>query len=59
MSTSSLGLLAGLLLAVAAATGGFVGFLLAVVLGAVGWLVGAHLEGRLDLGQWLRSRRDG
>jgi hypothetical protein len=58
MSTSSLGLLAGLLLAVAAATGGFGGFLLAVVLGAVGWLLGAHLEGRVDLGQWLRSRRN-
>ncbi|MCC2314956.1 DUF2273 domain-containing protein [Cellulomonas xiejunii] len=48
MSLSIAGLLTGLLLALAAVVGGFNGFLLALVLGAVGWLVGAVVEGRID-----------
>ena len=49
MSQSSVGMLAGLLLAVAAAVGGWSAFLLALLLGTVGFLVGAQLSGRLDL----------
>jgi uncharacterized membrane protein YeaQ/YmgE (transglycosylase-associated protein family) len=56
MSVSVIGLLAGLLLAIAAIVGGFNGFLLAFVLGAVGWLVGAVLSGEVDLGS-MRSGR--
>jgi uncharacterized membrane protein YeaQ/YmgE (transglycosylase-associated protein family) len=56
MSISVIGLLAGLLLAIAAVVGGFNGFLLAFVLGAVGWLVGAVLSGELDLSS-MRSGR--
>ena len=57
MSVSTTGLLTGLLLPIAAILGGFWGFLLAVALGGVGWLVAAQIEGRIDLGAAFRSRR--
>lgn len=57
MTTSTIGLIAGLLLAIAAAAGGLTGFLVAVVLGAVGYLVGGHFDGEVDLGALL-GRRD-
>ncbi|HEV6951882.1 MAG TPA: DUF2273 domain-containing protein [Promicromonospora sp.] len=53
------GLLTGLLLTLAVTTGGFLGLLLAVVLGAAGLAVGAHLDGKLDLGALLNGRRRG
>ncbi|MGF0115038.1 DUF2273 domain-containing protein [Promicromonospora sp. Marseille-Q5078] len=56
---TAIGLVAGLLLALAVTTGGFLGFLLAIVLGGVGLAVGAHLDGRLDLGALLGGRRRG
>lgn len=60
MSLTTTGLLVGLLLAIAAVVGGFPAFLLALVLGAIGAVVGAHLEGRIDLGTLLGgSRRRG
>lgn len=43
------GLFAGLLLAIAAATGGLIGFLLALILGGAGAAIGAHLDGTIDL----------
>jgi uncharacterized membrane protein len=58
MTTSTTGLLAGLLLGIAAAAGGFWGFLIALVLGAVGYAVGAHLDHEIDLGALLGRRRD-
>ena len=59
MTTSTIGLLAGLLLGVAAAAGGFWGFLLALVLGVVGYLLGGHFDGEIDLNQLVgRRRRD-
>jgi hypothetical protein len=36
--------------------GGFNGFLLALVLGAVGLLVGRALDGKLDLGEILSGK---
>ncbi len=57
MSTATIGLLVGLLLAIASAAGGFVGFLVAVILGGAGWAIGAQIEGRLDLAEMLRGRR--
>jgi uncharacterized membrane protein len=57
MTTSTLGLLAGLLIAIAAAVGGFTGFLLAVVLGLLGWLAGAYRDGELDLTKISLGRR--
>ena len=57
MTTSTTGLFAGLLLGVATAAGGFFGFLIALVLGVVGYLVGGHYDGELDLGKLLGGRR--
>lgn len=57
MTTSTVGLLAGLLLGIAAAVGGFGGFLIALVLGVIGYLVGGHYDGELDLSKVL-SRRE-
>lgn len=43
MSASTVGLFAGLLIAIAAVAGGFLGFLLALVLGAAGFVAGRLL----------------
>lgn len=59
MTTSSIGLIAGLLLGIAAAAGGFTGFLVALVLGVGGYLVGGHFDGEIDLGQLLGRRNRG
>ena len=59
MATSTIGLLAGLLLGVAAAAGGFWGFLIALVLGVVGYLLGGHYDGEVDLNQLLGGRKRG
>ncbi|MCC8930725.1 hypothetical protein C5142_03410 [Rhodococcus sp. BGS-1C] len=55
MNTASLGLIAGLLLGVAAAAGGFTGFLVALVLGAVGYVLGGARDGDFDLSALLRG----
>ena len=57
MTTSTIGLIAGLLLTIAIVAGGFTGFLLAVVLGGAGYLVGGHVDGELDLAALVRGRR--
>ena len=57
MTTSSLGLIAGLLLGIAAAVGGVGAFLVALVLGAVGYAVGGHFDGELDLSTLAGGRR--
>jgi uncharacterized membrane protein len=57
MTTSTLGLLAGLLIAIAATVGGFTGFLLAIVLGLLGWAAGAYRDGELDLTNMSLGRR--
>ena len=59
MTTATAGLLAGLLLGVAAAAGGFTGFLLALVLGAIGYVVGGHRDGEFDATAILRGRGRG
>jgi hypothetical protein len=59
MTTSTVGLIAGLLLAIAAAAGGLVGFLIAVVLGTAGYLIGGHYDGEVDLSQLLGRRNRG
>ena len=58
MTTSSLGLIAGLMLTFAIVSGGFVGLLLAIVLGVGGYLVGAQVDGEIDVKALLRGRRD-
>lgn len=57
MTTSTVGLLAGLLLGVAATTGGVAGFLLALVLGLVGYVAGGHYDGEVDLSALFGRKR--
>ncbi len=59
MTTSTIGLLAGLLLAIAAAVGGIGAFLLAVVFGVVGYVIGAQYDGEIDLAALVNKRRRG
>ncbi|WP_298252115.1 hypothetical protein [uncultured Arthrobacter sp.] len=50
MSTTAMGLLAGLVLGWAAAFGGFEEFLIVAVFGALGLLIARVIDGKLDLG---------
>ncbi|GAB2569100.1 hypothetical protein [Kribbella endophytica] len=60
MNASTIGLFAGLLIAIAAAAGGFAGFLLALVLGAVGFVAGRFLsDGSKGLDDLLSRRGRG
>lgn len=59
MTTSTIGLIAGLLLAIAAAAGGLVGFLIALVLGTAGYVIGGHYDGEVDLSQVFGKRDRG
>ena len=59
INNTVIGLLAGLLLAIAGIIGGFSGLLFEVLLGALGMAIGAHRDGLLDLGALLRSRGRG
>lgn len=59
VSASTVGLFAGLLLALVAATGGWGWLFLGALLGALGYVVGAHLEGRIDLSALLPGRSRG
>ncbi|GAB3838860.1 hypothetical protein [Kribbella italica] len=60
MNTSTIGLLVGLLIAIAAAAGGIGGFLLALVLGAVGFAAGRYLsEGSKGLDDLISRRGRG
>ena len=58
-NNATIGLLVGLLLAIAATTGGFGGFILAIVLGAIGLAIGLKRDGTIDLSGLLRSRNRG
>jgi uncharacterized membrane protein len=59
MSSSTTGLFAGLLLALIAATAGFGWFLLAILFAGVGYAIGAHLEGRINLAALVPGRSRG
>jgi len=59
MTTATVGMLAGVLLGVAAAAGGFTGFLIALVLGAIGYVIGGQRDGEFDVMTWLQGRRRG
>ncbi|GAA2557492.1 DUF2273 domain-containing protein [Pseudonocardia hydrocarbonoxydans] len=52
-----LGLIVGLVLGVAGAFGGFSAFVVVLLLGAIGLLVGRYLDGQLDLSEF--SERSG
>ncbi len=55
MSTTVIGLFTGLLIGLAIAIDGFNGFLLLVVFGAVGIVIGKVLDGDLDMSSMLNS----
>lgn len=59
MSASIVGIFAGLILALIAMTGGFGWFVLAALFAAVGYVIGAHLEGKLDLSALMPGRSRG
>ncbi|MEV0359437.1 hypothetical protein AB0H71_25620 [Nocardia sp. NPDC050697] len=61
MNATTLGLLAGLALGFAGAFGGFGAFVVVLLFGAVGLLVGRWLDGELDVAELVRSaqRRSG
>ena len=59
MTTATVGMLAGVLLGVAAAAGGFTGFLIALVLGAIGYVIGGQRDGEFDVTTWFQGRRRG
>ncbi|MBF5081259.1 hypothetical protein [Quadrisphaera sp. INWT6] len=54
-----IGVVVALLLALAGVAGGFGGFCFALVLGAVGYLVGAQAEGKIDVLGALSGRGRG
>ena len=58
MSRSVVGLAAGMTLGFAAYFGDFWAFLLVLVLGVVGLVVGRVMEGDLELGDFIRRRDD-
>lgn len=58
MNATQTGLLAGLLLGIAGATGGFLAFVITLVLGAIGLLAGRVLDGELDVSGVLGRGRD-
>lgn len=59
MTTSTLGLLAGLLLGIAFAAGGFGGLIVAILLGAAGYLIGGQRDGEIDLSAVFKGRGRG
>jgi hypothetical protein len=58
MNATQTGLLAGLLLGFAGAFGGLSAFLIVLVLGAIGLIVGRVLDGQLDINAVLGRGRD-
>jgi hypothetical protein len=59
VSASSVGIFAGLLLALVFIQGGFGWFVLALLFAGVGYVVGAHLEGKIDLTALVPGRSRG
>lgn len=58
MNATQTGLIAGLILGTAGAIGGLLGFLVALVIGALGFVIGRMLDGDLELGDLLNRGKD-
>ncbi len=58
MNATQTGLVAGIILGATGALGGFAAFVIALVLGIIGLVVGRVLDGELDLGELLGRGRD-
>lgn len=59
MSITLYGVIVGILLALAWTTGGFPFFLVAILLGAIGGLIGAQIEGKIDVRAMFTNRGRG
>lgn len=55
MTPAALGLLLGALFGIAAAVDGFAGFAIAVLLSAVGFLIGKIVAGDIDVSSYISS----
>lgn len=58
MNATQTGLLAGLILGAVGALGGFSAFIVALVLGALGFVIGRVLDGDLDISGVIGRGRD-
>jgi len=58
MNATQTGLISGLILGTAAVVGGFSGFLIALVIGVVGLVIGRVLDGELEIGDLLGRSKD-
>lgn len=58
MNATQTGLLAGLMLGVAVAVGGFTAFLIAIAVGVIGFVIGRFIDGDLDIGDLFGRGRD-
>ncbi|WP_219415436.1 hypothetical protein [Pseudonocardia nigra] len=58
MNGTQTGLFAGLILGLAGAFGGFDAFLIVLIVGAIGLVVGRVLDGQLDINAVLGRGRD-
>lgn len=58
MNSTQTGVLAGLILGLAGAFGGFDAFFIALAIGVLGFLVGRFLDGQLDIDELLGRGRD-
>lgn len=58
MNATQTGLISGLILGTAAAIGGFSGFLIALLIGVVGLVIGRILDGELEIGDLLGRAKD-
>lgn len=58
MNATQTGLLAGLILGATGYIGGFGAFLVALLVGGLGFVIGRVLDGRLDLNALLGRGRD-
>lgn len=54
-TNTTLGVLAGCILAFATLSYGLYGFIVVALFATIGGVVGAHLDGRIDLGQTLSN----
>ena len=59
MSITLYGVIVGILLTLAWTTGGFRFFLVAILLGAIGGLIGAQIEGKIDVRAMFTNRGRG
>lgn len=58
MNATQTGLIAGLVLGVAVAVGGFTAFLITLAVGAIGLVIGRILDGEMEIGDLFGRGKD-